>query len=79
MPSKVAQERGEPFAKDIMKFFVGQLGVATPMWHSPVQNFANDQVTRMLEQVFTKKASPKDALVEAQKACQAELEKVLKK
>jgi maltose-binding protein MalE len=77
-PVKVATERDEAFAKEVMAFFVNQLSVATPMWNSPVQNFSNDQVTRMLEQVFTKKATPKDALVEAQKACQAELEKVLK-
>jgi hypothetical protein len=32
----------------------------------------------MIEQVYTKKATPKEALAEAQKACQAELEKVLK-
>jgi multiple sugar transport system substrate-binding protein len=78
LPTKVAQERGEAFAKDMMAFFRGQLDVATPMWNSPVQNFANDQVTRVIEQVFTKKSAPKDALAEAQKACQAELEKVLK-
>lgn len=78
IPAKVAQERGEPFAKDVMSFFRGQLDVATPMWNSPVQNFANDQITRVIEQVFTKAAAPKDALAEAQKSCQAELEKVLK-
>jgi ABC-type glycerol-3-phosphate transport system substrate-binding protein len=77
-PKVVAKERGEAFAKDVMKFFYDQLKVAAPMWTSPVQNFANDQVTRMIEQVYTKKATPKEALTEAQKACQAELEKVLK-
>ena len=49
-----------------------------PMWNSPVQNFANDQITRVLEQVYTKKTTPKDALAAAQVACQTELEKVLK-
>jgi len=77
-PKKVSEERGEAFAKDVMKFFYDQLKVATPMWTSPVQNFANDQITRMMEQVYTKKATPKDALTEAQKACQTELEKVMK-
>jgi ABC-type glycerol-3-phosphate transport system substrate-binding protein len=77
-PKVVSEKRGEAFAKDVMKFFFDQLNVATPMWTSPVQNFANDQITRMVEQVYTKKAAPKDALAEAQKACQTELEKVMK-
>lgn len=77
-PKKVAEMRDEAFAKDVMKFFYDQLKVATPMWTSPVQNFANDQITRMMEQVFTKSATPAAALAEAQKACQTELEKVLK-
>lgn len=78
MPAKVAEMRGEPFAKDVMKFFYDQLKVATPMWTSPVQNFANDQITRMMEQVYTKAATPADALAEAQRACQSELEKMMK-
>jgi len=78
LPKKLSEMRGADFAKDLMGFFRGQLDVATPMWNSPVQNFANDQLTRMMEQVYTKKATPKDALAEAQKACQQELEKVLK-
>jgi hypothetical protein len=43
-----------------------------------VQNFANDQITRMIEQVFTKSRPPREALAEAQKAAQTELEKVLR-
>jgi len=78
LPKKVAEMRGEEFARDVLTFFYKQLDVATPMWTSPVQNFANDQITRMIEQVYTKQATPKDALAEAQKACQAELEKVMK-
>lgn len=78
LPKKVAEMRGEEFARDVLAFFYKQLDVATPMWTSPVQNFANDQITRMIEQVYTKQATPKDALAEAQKACQAELEKVMK-
>lgn len=78
LPKKVVEMRGEAFAKDVMTFFRGQLDVATPMWNSPVQNFANDQITRVLEQVYTKKTTPKDALAAAQVACQTELEKVLK-
>ena len=36
-----------------------------------------DEMLRVIEQVFSKEATPKDALTEAQQACQAELEKVL--
>ena len=77
VPQVVAENRSTDFAKDVMKFYIGQLAVATPMWNSPVQAFANDQITRMKEQVYTKKASPRDALSEAQKAVQAELDKLL--
>lgn len=82
-PSKLVQKkakemRGEEFSRDITTFFYDQLKVAAPMWTAPVQNFANDQLNRMLEQVYTKKAAPQDALAEAQKACQGELEKVMK-
>lgn len=78
MPKKVAEERDEAFAKDVMAFFYDQLKVATPMWTSPVQNFANDQITRALEKIFTKQATPAEALAEAQKASQAELDKMMK-
>ena len=76
--TSVLEKRGAEFHSGLLKFFFGQMDVATPMWNSPVQAFANDQVTRMMEQVFNKTATPKDALAEAQKACQAELETVLK-
>ena len=78
LPRTLAARRDPAFARDILAFFFHQLDVATPMWLSPVQNFANDQMTRMLEQVWTKNATPKDALAEAQKSCQAELDKVVK-
>lgn len=77
VPEGVVQKRDAAFAEDVMAFFRGQLDVATPMWDSPVQSFAMDQITAMLERVFTKQSPPKEALTEAQKACQAELEKVL--
>lgn len=78
IPTKVREERGDAFAQDITAFFRGQLKVATPMWNSPVQDFALDQIGRAAEQILTKTASPKDALTEAQTLCQAELDKVLK-
>jgi len=77
VPSRAAEKRGEPFALEVSDFFRKQLDIATPMWDSPVQNFANDQLARAIEQIYNKQATPKDALAEAQKACQAELDKVL--
>jgi multiple sugar transport system substrate-binding protein len=78
LPKLTTEKRGEEFTKDVTNFFHKQLDVATPMWNSPVQDFANDQVGRALENIYAKKSTPKDALAEAQKACQAELDKLLK-
>jgi multiple sugar transport system substrate-binding protein len=78
VPAVAKEKRGEAFANDVTNFFRGQLDIATPMWDSPVQDFATDQISRAIEQIMNKQATPKDALAEAQKASQAELEKVLK-
>ncbi|MGH3488247.1 MAG: ABC transporter substrate-binding protein [Actinopolymorphaceae bacterium] len=77
VPSKLVERRGDAFAEDATAFFRQQLEIATPMWNSPVHTFAIDQVARALERISTKTATPKDALAEAQKACQAELDSVL--
>lgn len=76
-PSLTAEKRGEEFAREVTDFFRKQLDVATPMWNSPVQDFANDQIGRAIEQIYTKTSTPLDALTEAQQACQAELETLL--
>lgn len=76
-PALTAEKRGEEFAREVTDFFRGQLNVATPMWNSPVQDFANDQIGRILEQIYTKTAAPAAALAEAQQACQAELDSLL--
>jgi multiple sugar transport system substrate-binding protein len=73
----VAEKRGEEFARDVTQFFREQLTVATPMWTSPIQDFANDQILRAYEQVMSKAASPQDALSEAQQACETQLAQVL--
>lgn len=75
---RVAEKRGEAFAKDITTFFREQLAIATPMWTSPVQDFVNDQLIRAYEQIMSKAATPKDALAEAQQASQARLEEILR-
>jgi len=76
-PALTAEKRGEEFARQATDFFRSQLNVATPMWNSPVQDFANDQIGRILEQIYTKTAAPAAALAEAQQACQAELDSLL--
>jgi multiple sugar transport system substrate-binding protein len=76
-PTLTAQHRGEEFAQEVTDFFRGQLDIATAMWDSPVQDFANDQVGRALEQIYNKVATPAAALAEAQAACQRELENLL--
>lgn len=77
VPTLIAEKRGEEFAAQAIDFFRDQLAVVTPMWNSPVQGFAQDQLARTLEQILTKTSLPQDALAEAQQTCQAELERVL--
>ena len=48
------------------------------MWNSPVQSFGQDQIARAMQKIYTKTASVKDALAEAQSASHAELERTLK-
>jgi multiple sugar transport system substrate-binding protein len=74
----VVDNRGKEFAQSFQAFWREQLDNSTEMWNSPVQGFETDQVKRMLDRVYKKAAKPKDGLAEAQKASQAELEKVLK-
>ena len=78
LPTALVDGKGKTFAQDIMNFFRDQLAIATPMWDSPVQDYAMDQIRRALEHIMYKVATPKNALTEAQKACQGALEKVLK-
>lgn len=78
IPQLVIDKRGHDFGADVTTFFHHQLDVATPMWNSPVVSFANDQLQKAFDAVVNKTASPKDAMTEAQKASQAELERVMK-
>ena len=77
VPAITVERRGEEFAEEITDFFRAQLDIATPMWNSPVQDFANDQLLRALGRILAKQAKPKDALAEAQRASQNELDRVL--
>ena len=78
LPGPLVEKRGQEFAQSAMAYWYNQLDVSTPMWTSPVEEFSIDQVRRALERVFNKVAKPQEALAEAQKASQAELERVLR-
>jgi ABC-type glycerol-3-phosphate transport system substrate-binding protein len=77
LPTALVDGKGQEFARDIINFFRDQLDIATPMWDSPVQDLATDQIRRALEHIMHKVATPKRALTEAQQACQGALEKAL--
>ena len=66
LPTALVDGKGKAFAQDIMHFFRDQLDSATPMWDSPVQDFATDQIRRALEQIMHKVATPRNALGEAE-------------
>jgi multiple sugar transport system substrate-binding protein len=77
LPKTVVESRGEEFAQEIMDFWAAQAEIATPMWDSPVQGFANDRLTQAVERILTKQAAPAEELAAAQQDCQAELEALL--
>ena len=77
LPAALLEAKGQDFTQEITDFYRSRLDIAIPMWNSPIQNFADDQIRRMMEQVLTKTATPQAALAEAQQACQAELDSVL--
>jgi ABC-type glycerol-3-phosphate transport system substrate-binding protein len=76
-PAVTVQHMGMAFAQDATRFFHHQLDIAIPMWNSPIQGFANDQILKAIDRIMHKVAKPKDALGEAQRACQNQLQKVL--
>jgi len=76
-PEVIVNNRGEVYAQEVTAFLQELAGIVTPMWDSPVQNFGMDQITLAVEKIYTKTASVTDALAEAQRASQAELERVL--
>lgn len=78
IPQLVIEKRGEEFGADVTAFFHRQLEIATPMWNSPVVEFGHDQISKAIDAVLNKTATPRDAMTAAQQASQAELERVLK-
>jgi multiple sugar transport system substrate-binding protein len=77
VPDNLISKVGDSFAAEVHKFFVNQLADAVPMWNSPVEDFYLDQLSRAIEQILSKAATPKEALGAAQVACQNELDKIL--
>ncbi len=77
-PQSLVERRGQEYADQLTAYFRQQMDVSIPMWDSPIQDFANDQITRASQVILAKAAPPAQALGEAQSACQAELDKVLK-
>jgi ABC-type glycerol-3-phosphate transport system substrate-binding protein len=77
VPQRLIDIVGDDQANDINSFMLNQLNDAVSMWNSPVEDFYLDQLSRALEQIISKVTSPEDALGEAQRACQAELDRVL--
>lgn len=78
VPQNLIDTVGEAHASDVNTFFLNQLLDAVPMWNSPIENYYLDQLSVAIEQIFSKVATPQEALDEAQRACQAELDKVIK-
>ena len=78
LPDNAVKDRGEQFTKQSLDYFFHQMDTAVQIWGSPVQAFHTDQLTHVIERVYKKTAKPKDALAQAQKACQAELDRVMK-
>lgn len=78
IPSVLLQKRGHAVGLDISTFFHRQLDVTVPMWNSPIQGFAWDQINKALQNIMYKTATPKVALASAQQACQSQLQRTLK-
>ncbi|MDB5075388.1 MAG: extracellular solute-binding protein family 1, partial [Chloroflexi bacterium] len=77
LPSVVVQKRGKAFATDASTFFQHQLNISIPLWNSPVASIANDQLIKARQRIMYKQVKPKQALADAQQACQAALKKAI--
>lgn len=75
---QVEEKRGRAFGEYTINFFYDMLDRSTPMWDSPVQGFATDQIKRAMDLILIGNEDAATSLGEAQKANQEQLEKVLK-
>lgn len=69
---------GEARTKETQDFFNAELQSVSDMWTSPIETFANDNLTQAIDSVMHKVATPAEALASAQKVVQAKLEETLK-
>jgi ABC-type glycerol-3-phosphate transport system substrate-binding protein len=78
LTTKLITAVGQEKAADFNKFFADYLNDAVPMWNSPIEQFAQQTINTSIGEVLNKVKTPKEALAEAQKVCQAKLEETLK-
>ena len=67
LPPTLVEKVGEEKATSITDFFKAQLDVATPMWTSPVESFATDQIQRTIDQAYAHGGEPAELLAAAQR------------
>lgn len=77
VPGFLVKARDKAFALDFLRFFYHQLDISIPMWNSPIQSFATDQILSAVDKVMHKTAKPKEALAAAQQASQNQLNQLL--
>jgi multiple sugar transport system substrate-binding protein len=78
LPFLTARKYGKAFATDMNDFFRSQQAIAIPAWDSPIQAFAQDQLQRAIDRIMHKLVKPKQGLMEAQQACQSQLQTALR-
>lgn len=77
LPQIVVDKRGKDFAQQAISFFYQQQEIVTPMWDSPIQTFATDQLRQALDRTLKKAMTPKQAMQQAQQACQSNLDALI--
>lgn len=78
LTKKLVDSVGQERALDFHKFFADYLENTVPMWTSPVEDFASDNLDSTIDEVLHKAKPPAQALQEAQKLISSKLEDALK-
>jgi multiple sugar transport system substrate-binding protein len=78
LTTKLVDKVGQARAENVNAFFADYLNDAVEMWTSPVDSFAGETLTTAIGEVLNKAKTPKEALADAQKLCQAKLDETLK-
>jgi len=69
---------GAEKATDVQNFLLDYMADTAEMWTSPIEDFANDTLNAMLDEVLHLTKPAEQALKEAQTLCQSKLEETLK-